>query len=58
VRELHAGAGYWSMDAATTVLALPEGTRGVWVRWPNGKQETVSIAPGQRDLVIRYEGAK
>src|SRR5206468_3310844 len=38
VREIHAGSGYWSMDAATTVLALPTspGADSLWVRWPDG----------------------
>jgi enediyne biosynthesis protein E4 len=57
VRELHAGSSYWSMDAATTVLAVPEGARGVWVRWPNGGAVTVPITRGQRDVVISSSSA-
>jgi hypothetical protein len=52
-REVRAGSGYWSMDGATTVLALPPGARGVWVRWPGGRKETVPVSPGQRDLTLQ-----
>ena len=52
-REVHAGSGYWSMDAATTVMALPEGATTLWVRWPNGETQTVPIAPGQRAMTVR-----
>src|SRR5205814_6491920 len=36
IREIHAGTGYWSQDAATQVLAAPEPITAVWVRWPGG----------------------
>jgi len=60
LRELHAGSGYWSMDAATTVLALPIGATGLWVRWPNGREQTVLLVAGNGrtkkivDIVIDY----
>jgi hypothetical protein len=50
LREVHAGSGYWSMDGATTVLALPRGARAVWVRWPGGREQKVRIEPRQREL--------
>jgi len=56
VRELHAGGGYWSSDAPTTVLALPADATGVWVRWPGGRVETVPIARGARELTVRAAG--
>jgi hypothetical protein len=46
VRELHAGSGYWSQDAATQVLATPEEPVGIEVRWPGGKR-TLSNLPGK-----------
>jgi hypothetical protein len=52
-REIHAGSGYWSMDGATTVLALVSGADSLWVRWPNGREQTLAISATQRDLVIR-----
>ena len=53
VREVHAGSGYWSMDGAVTVLALPAGATAVWVRWPGGREETIPLAAGQREVTIR-----
>ena len=53
VRELHAGAGYWSMDAATTVLALPAGADSLSVSWPHGPTVTVPIPTGAKQLVVR-----
>ncbi len=53
VREIRAGGGYWSMDGAVTVLALPAGASALWVRWPLGREEIVPIAPGQHDVVLR-----
>ena len=52
LRELHAGSGYWSMDAATTVLALPIGATGLWVRWPNGREQTVLLAADQNSISL------
>ena len=52
LRELHAGSGYWSMDAATTVLALPIGATGLWVRWPNGREQTVLLVAGQHSISL------
>jgi hypothetical protein len=51
-REVHAGSGYWSMDAATTVLSRRAGADTVWVRWPGGAVQRVAIPAGQRDVVI------
>ena len=53
VREVHAGSGYWSMDGAVTVLALPAGATAVWVRWPGGREETIRLGAGQREVTIR-----
>ena len=50
VREVHAGSGYWSMDAATQVVALPSGATALWVRWPGGREQTVAVTPGQREV--------
>lgn len=54
VRELHAGSGYWSMDAATTVLARPVATTAdsVWIRWSGGRTQTVPVELGRREIVI------
>ena len=52
VRELHAGGGCWSMDAATTVMALPPGADSLVVRWPGGRQQVVPLKPGQREVTL------
>jgi hypothetical protein len=57
MREVHAGSGYWSMDAAVTVLARPReapgGADSIWVRWPGGATETHALPAGQRELVLK-----
>ena len=52
VREVRAGSGYWSMDGAVTVLAMPPGASALWVRWPGGGEQIVPLKPGQRDVTI------
>ena len=53
VREIHAGSGAWSMDAATQVLGLLPGATALWVRWPDGREQTVPFSSSaQRELVI------
>jgi hypothetical protein len=41
------------MDGAVTVLALPAGATAVWVRWPGGREETIRLGAGQREVTIR-----
>jgi hypothetical protein len=54
VRELHAGSGYWSMDAVTTVLALPANATELSIRWPDNVQQTVAITPSTRRLTLAH----
>jgi len=54
VRELHAGSGYWSMDAATTVLALPQNAAALSIRWPDNVQQRIAITPSTRRLTIAH----
>ncbi len=55
MREIHAGAGYWSMDAATTVLAWPNARAGdtLFVRWPGGRTTMLPLDPRRRDITVR-----
>ena len=53
MREVHAGSGYWSMDAATMVLALPSAADSLFVYWPGGEIRSVALTAGQRELVVR-----
>jgi enediyne biosynthesis protein E4 len=52
LREVHAGSGYWSMDAATTVLARSAGEMSLWIRWPGGAEQTVPVAATQREISL------
>ena len=52
LREVHAGSGYWSMDATTQVMALPTTAASLWVRWPSGREETVVVTPGQKQITL------
>jgi hypothetical protein len=58
-REIHLGGGYWSSDSPTMVMATPKPASAIWVRWPGGKVDTVSVARAARGgvLVIRASGA-
>jgi enediyne biosynthesis protein E4 len=53
LREIHAGSGYWSMDGATQVMALPAGASELEVRWPGGAEQRVPIRPGQRSVTVK-----
>jgi hypothetical protein len=50
VREVRAGTGYWSMDGAVSVLALPDDADSLWVRWPGGQVQTTALPPGAREV--------
>lgn len=56
VRELRAGAGYWSQDSLTPVLGVPEPATQLEVRWPGGKTTTSSIPQASRNIVVDVEG--
>ena len=52
VREVRAGSGYWSMDGAVTVLALPDAADSLWVRWPGGEVQSVPLSRGVREIAV------
>jgi hypothetical protein len=54
-REVHAGSGYWSQDAATQVLAMPEQPSQIQVAWPGGKITTSVVPSGARSIVVNFE---
>jgi hypothetical protein len=53
VREVRGGGGYWSMDGAVTVMAMPAGATALWVRWPGGSEQTVPLTAGQREVKVQ-----
>jgi hypothetical protein len=53
VREVQAGAGYLSQNAATQVFGLRSTPTHVWVRWPGGAETREPVPAGANELVIR-----
>ena len=57
-REVRAGSGYWSQDSSVQVLGYAEGLvdtnnpAGVWVRWPGGRTNIVTVPTGQREVLV------
>ncbi len=57
VREVHAGSGYWSQDAAVQVMAMPAGPAQLWVRWPGGITAIHPVPTGARDIKVLASGS-
>jgi hypothetical protein len=55
-REIHAGSGYWSQDAAVQVLGLPETPTHLWVRWPGGLASTVALPSNATQITVTNLG--
>lgn len=55
LRSIQAGSGYWSQDAATQVLGLSQPPVALWVRWPDGREQTVPLKEGQWNLRIVFQ---
>jgi len=53
VREVQAGAGYWSQNSATQLFGLSGTPTSVWVRWPGGKETRIPVPAGAKEVVIR-----
>jgi hypothetical protein len=54
-RAIQAGSGYWSQDAAVQVLGLAGPPVALWIRWPNGKEQTVRLQEQIRDIRVNFE---
>ena len=52
VREVQAGSGYWAQNGAVQVLGLRGNAMAVWVRWPGGREQRLSLAAGQREVTL------
>ena len=55
-REIHAGAGYWSQDSATLVLATPEAPTEIMVRWPGGRTATALVPGSAKEVAVFIDG--
>ncbi|NIN10938.1 MAG: hypothetical protein GTN62_05415 [Gemmatimonadales bacterium] len=54
-REIHAGSGYWSQDGPVQVLGMAQQATAVWVRWPDAQESTTAVAPGAREVTVRWD---
>jgi hypothetical protein len=54
-RAVQAGSGYWSQDAPAQVLGLEDNPVGLWVRWPGGREQTLTLKPS--DWMLRVDFA-
>ncbi len=52
VREVHAGSGYWSQDAAVQVMALPGPARKIRIDWPGRGRSELEIPPGAGEIEV------
>jgi hypothetical protein len=50
IREVRSGSGYWSQDSAVVLLPSPVPVRRLWVRWPRGKEMTVAVPEGAKEI--------
>ncbi len=55
-RQVAAGSGYWSQNSSTLVMGAPEQPTAVWVRWPDGAEQTADVAEGVEEILVRREG--
>jgi hypothetical protein len=54
-RAVQAGSGYWSQDGAAQVLGLGDSPVALWLRWPDGREETIPIKDQQWELRVAFE---
>jgi hypothetical protein len=56
-REVHAGGGYWSQDAAVQVLGLAGEAEALVVHWPGGSTTRTTIPRGAREIVAAAQAS-
>lgn len=54
VREIQAGSGYWSQNGAIQVMGRAGEPTGLWIKWPGGREQVASLAPGQQEVKVEY----
>ena len=52
VREIRAGSGYWSVDDPVAVVARGDADATLWIRWPGGQEQRVSVT-AQNEITVR-----
>jgi hypothetical protein len=55
-REVHAGSGYWSQESAVPVMGTPTPPGRIWVRWPGGRTNLVSVPSGAGEISLNPAG--
>ena len=53
-RTVQGGSGYWSQEGAVQVLGLTEPGVALWIRWPDGKEQTVPLTDQSWDLRVHF----
>jgi hypothetical protein len=51
-RNVSAGTGYWSQDAASQVLGCAQTPVALWIRWPGGRVQTVPLRGNVWDVSV------
>ena len=52
-REIHGSSGHFSQDDATQVLGRSGVATEVWIRWPGGGMNSVSVPVGASEITVR-----
>jgi hypothetical protein len=55
VREIQAGAGYWSQNSNLPVLAKTATPTGLRVRWPGGRTNTYPLPENALEVQVAME---
>ncbi|MBI1839719.1 MAG: VCBS repeat-containing protein [Verrucomicrobia bacterium] len=55
-REVHAGSGYWSMDAPTQVMTLAGKPERLILRWPGREPQTIELPSQAREIRVGPDG--
>lgn len=51
-RQVASGSGYWSQDSAALIMATPETPDAVYVRWPDGQEQTFAVRAGEKEVLL------
>jgi hypothetical protein len=54
IREIHAGSGYWSQDSSVQILARPQNSARLWVRWPGGKVTVAEATTNDAEVSVHF----
>jgi enediyne biosynthesis protein E4 len=54
-REVHAGSGYWSQDAATQVMGPADNLEAILIKWPGGKTQQSHVPKDATEMRIAID---